>query len=167
MTTTTNEDPASKPNGKPHQDTSTLGNELTTPPSEEAAPVPAVAEFVSEAPPDPEDAESEPSVFDFLSTENGKTLGLEAFKVLGAWIAATKGAEAEVRKSQTELQAKQMEHRVSAHRWVLATQMAGLGVVIGAIVLLSLKSLLTPEAGTLLGAVAGYLFGRRSADSPA
>jgi hypothetical protein len=101
-----------------------------------------------------------PLVAEFLQSERGHQLANRAFDLIDSFKKATLDEQAKDKALQGELTRLNLRQT-----WWLRT--VGLLAVVGGIVGLSATGTLTGEAGTILGAVAGYLFaqpsGRRSA----
>lgn len=108
----------------------------------------------------------------YLRSPEGTQLLQQLLQLIDAFRTSTLDANANARKAELDQQRLELEHRQSrdqkqfelskllvSRTWWFQT--IGLVVVVGAIVGLSLAAQLDPAAGTILGAVAGYLFGQR------
>ncbi len=96
-----------------------------------------------------------PFVLDFLQSERGHQLANKGLDLLDSFKRATLDERAKARALDGELAKLNLRQT-----WWLKT--FGLVVVVGAIIALSATNTLRPEAATILGAVAGYLFAQHS-----
>ena len=96
-----------------------------------------------------------PFVLDFLQSERGHQLANKGLDLIDSFKRATLDERAKARALDGELAKLNLRQT-----WWLRT--FGLVVVVGAIIVLSATNTLRPEAATILGAVAGYLFAQQS-----
>jgi hypothetical protein len=96
-----------------------------------------------------------PVLLNFLQSDRGHQLANRGFDLVEGFKRATLDEQANARALQGELTKLNLRQT-----WLLKT--LGLVIVVGAIILLSATDTLRPEAATILGAVAGYLFAQQS-----
>lgn len=113
-----------------------------------------------------------PTLTELLSTPQGSGLAKQALALLEGLRQSTVDARAAERALQLEMRKMELQHQqetqkqhgeltrlqVSRGWWF---QTLGLVGVVGGIIGLSFFEKLDPAAGTILGAVAGYLFGQK------
>jgi hypothetical protein len=99
-----------------------------------------------------------PIFLDFLQSDRGHQLANRGLDLIDGFKRATLDEQAKARALDADL--KRMSLRQT---WILRT--LGLVIVVGAIIGLSATNTLRPEAATILGAVAGYLFAQQAKGS--
>jgi hypothetical protein len=99
-----------------------------------------------------------PVLLDFLQSDRGHQLANKGLDLIDGIKRATLDERAKAHALDGELKRLQLRQT-----WLLKT--LGLVIVVCAIVALSATNTLRPEAATILGAVAGYLFAQQSKGS--
>lgn len=123
-----------------------------------ASPAPTPADAVESTEADVANIPLAPILLDFLQSDRGHQLANKSLDLVDGIKRATLDERAKAHALDGELKRLQLRQT-----WLLKT--LGLVIVVCAIVALSATNTLRPEAATILGAVAGYLFAQQSKGS--